>query len=351
MNLQSLVAGAFGRPSRRRVILSIAVGLAVSGISVAVLAAAVDLGEVFELLSSASIPLAALGVATLGLSMVARTARWRTLLPPDGAGRTSVAGLTPIVLVGYLGNSVAPLRLGEPLRALLAARRFRLGVPETLGSVALERIIDAGVLAAMMLVASLFVTLPGWLVQAGIVLVVAAVAAIALLYLAGPAARALGRSGTPDGSGGSLARRLWAGLKSNPRGVASATAWSVLVWALDGATFWLCAQALGIDVAWPGAFLVAGAATLASILPSGPAAVGTFEVGGLAAATAIGLGASAGLALVVLAHGLTVLSLIVAGALAWVVLQLTPAEQPPESGYTRTQPRPSSRRSSVVSEQ
>ena len=66
------------------------------------------------------------------------------------------------MLVGYLGNAVLPARLGEPMRAVIASRRERIGTTEALGSVLVERVIDIATLAVVGFVAALIVAGPAW---------------------------------------------------------------------------------------------------------------------------------------------------------------------------------------------
>jgi uncharacterized membrane protein YbhN (UPF0104 family) len=108
--------------------------------------------------------------------------------------------------------------------------------------------------------------------------------------------------------------RLAAGIRSNDRGAALALGWSLIAWALDGATFWLCAMALGLDLHPVAAFLVAAGASLGGIAPSAPAALGTYELGGTAVGVALGMSGADALAMVVLAHAATVLPILVAAA-------------------------------------
>jgi hypothetical protein len=68
--------------------------------------------------------IAILGI--IGAQLFLRTVRWRALLAIAHPVRPlRVATLLPILLIGYLGNAVLPARLGELIRAFLAARAER----------------------------------------------------------------------------------------------------------------------------------------------------------------------------------------------------------------------------------
>jgi uncharacterized membrane protein YbhN (UPF0104 family) len=318
---QSPGAHRTGRWLTARRLIAISVGLVLSALSALFLATVVDLNQAFALLRVADPLLASLAVLTLACSIVVRTARWGVLLPsPHGGVAVRVRTLIPIVLIGYLGNSIAPLRFGDALRAGVAARRFRLGLPETLGSVIAERLIDTAALTVVVVGTATWWHAPIWLVQSSAL--IAVVSAIVLLILYGLAA-GTGRVGS---SAGRLAghiqvathygRRLLTGARVPPPRLAASAALSVTAWLIDGVTFWLCAQALAIDAAWPVTMLIAGAAALGMAAPSGPAAVGVFELAGTAAGIALGMPAESALALVVFAHVLTVTPLVLTGLLS-----------------------------------
>jgi len=114
----------------------------VSVVAIWVVLRSVDLGSCATVLSHANpIPLAGC-LAVIATQIVLRSIRWRLLLPsPPGGGRTRVARIVPVLLVGYLGNAVLPARLGEPIRAYLVARREDLDAAEAFGSVVLERVV------------------------------------------------------------------------------------------------------------------------------------------------------------------------------------------------------------------
>jgi uncharacterized protein (TIRG00374 family) len=77
---------------------------------------------------------------------------------------------------------------------------------------------------------------------------------------------------------------------------------SVLAWILEGAVFACVLWSLRIDVPWPAAWLSLAAATLATLLPSSPGYVGTFDYFASLGLTGYGVEHSAAAAFAVLAH-------------------------------------------------
>lgn len=298
-------------------------GLATSAGAIALLVGAFDVGQVARALARADAAVASLAVLTLGCSIAVRTARWRFLLV--GMHTVPMSALARLVLIGYLGNSLAPLRFGDVLRVGLAARLFRLPTLEAAGSVIAERLIDTAALAVVIVIAVVSLQGPGWLVNTAGLIAIGCGAAILGAHLASPIAGRLSyRLRKQPGALATVrihAGRLGRAVRATPSRSAAAGGLSILAWVIDGLTFWMCAQSLGLDVSWPVTTVVAGTAALGMAAPSGPAAIGTFELAGSAAGVALGMSGENALALVVFGHALTVVPLVFAGALSLASLQ------------------------------
>lgn len=304
---------------RRRTVAVLALGLAVSMVAAWILNQLADLTAVGAVLSRVQPLLLVGGVLSLGLSMAVRTARWRVILP-HGPARPTVRQLLPFMIVGYAANAVAPLRAGDAARGVITARAFRLGMPETLGSVGLERLLDGLALGLLLLLASAGVVVPAWFSQASLIVAAAGIAILTGLLAFGLVVRSRGESGAGIG------RRVWRGARSDNARIARSFGWSLGAWCIDGLTFWLCALALGLDISPVVALLIAGGAALGSVAPSAPAALGTFELAGTAVAIALGLPATDALAVVVLAHAATVVPIMVTAVLVAASAGLTAAD-------------------------
>jgi uncharacterized membrane protein YbhN (UPF0104 family) len=300
--LPSLHAG------RHRLPIAIAIGVLVSVVAVLVLVQLIDASAVWLVLKDVNSLVVGAAVISLGVSMIVRTARWRAILPTGDAESPAIAALLPFVIIGYAANAIAPLRAGDVARGIITARRFSLGVPEVLGSIGLERLLDGFALAALLLAASIGVVVPGWFSQASIIVAVGAVAILAVLILIGQIRHSRIRQEQGVGP------RVWRGVRSDNGRIGRSLGWSLMAWCLDGVTFWLCAVALGFTISPVFALLIAGGAALGSVAPSAPAALGTFELAGTAVAVALGMEPSGAFALVVLAHAVTVVPILAAAA-------------------------------------
>ena len=230
------------------------------------------------------------------------------------------------MLVGYLGNAVLPARLGEPIRALLVARREGLVAMTAFGATMLERLIDIITLALVGLVAALAIGASWWIVTiAGGVRIVGLIGlgvlvAIGMARLSVLLATMLGRIGL-----GERTRRLqrWAHAFADgvdrgrdPVRLGKVMAISIVAWALDASIFWLVAQSLGIGIGFADAILIGAVAVLATAIPAAPGYVGTFELAATSTAAALGVPRPEALALALLVHVITVAPVALVGALA-----------------------------------
>ena len=97
------------------------------------------------------------------MQAVLRTFRWQALLPlRDRRSAVPAPRVGMAMLVGYLGNTLLPARLGEVIRAALIARIEEIPSAAALGSVLLERVTDVFVLALLGLGAAAAVAAPSW---------------------------------------------------------------------------------------------------------------------------------------------------------------------------------------------
>ena len=313
-----------GTPGRRY--LGAAVGIVVSLAALYVALRGVDLASAADRLKRAEpLPLGAI-VGVIAVQLILRTIRWRALLdiarPPSPIRLLS---LLPILLIGYLGNAVLPARLGEPIRAFLAARCERLDAGVVLGTVALERVLDTASLAVLAFGAALLVRAPAWLTEAAGLVALIGVLVVAALLTGGMGlfARLLVRAesrlpGRPLAAVLRFVRLVAHGADAagERRAVALALAISAACWLLDMTTFWLVGQSLGISLVPAAALLIAAVTVLGTALPSAPGYLGTFELAAAGTATLLGLPASAAFSLAVLAHVMAVAPSAFGGAMA-----------------------------------
>lgn len=307
------------------------IGLLVSLAAIAFLASVIDLRATVEVLGGTHLGWLAATLLMVPAQVLLRSQRWRLLLPrrPDGE-RPALRRVTPVLLVGQLANLVLPVKLGEPVRAYLMARREQLSLVRVFGSVLLERVIDMASLAPLAVLAALMVGAPGWMVSGAGLLALAGVI-LMLLLVASAVPRAIR---LVSRTGGPATRLRWVGRTLTTLGegasgsgrpaLALAIGLSTVTWFFVAGTFWLLGVSLDLGIDPVGAMLIATVATLGTAIPSAPASIGTFELATVAAAGALGVSGEHALALALLAHAVTTLPFAAAGmgAVAWMSISL-----------------------------
>ena len=230
------------------------------------------------------------GVAVYFVSVWFRAWRWGFLL--RGSKRVSANRLFPVVVIGYMGNDILPVRLGEVLRAYVLWRREGIHVGTTLTTAVLERLFDGLTMVLFVLFGLLFVPLSALLSQ---------LVTFASVFFFGALAVFLFLAAQPD-----LLRRIAnvlierlvparfrslllgfvegivAGLKSlrSGRDVLVLFGVTLWVWVLETCKYWLVSFAFAdLHLPYVGIMLMGGAINLLTALPALPGYIGTFETG------------------------------------------------------------------------
>ena len=265
------------------------------------------------------------GAATIAAVWV-RAWRWQMLLAP--IEKVSIGPLFSATMIGYFGNDVLPLRLGELMRAVAfgrdrASHGGRVDVSTALGSIAVERLLD--VVSALGF-AALVVPFSGGL--GGGIAAWSASAAIVIAAFGGllwasrsPWLRRLIQArieASRESRLGRLAASFLRGLlvlgegpKLLPIGIATA-----IIWALWAAAIWTVARAASIPLTWTESGVVLIATAVAVAVPGAPGYVGTYHAAVvLVTADVLGHPTAQAQAFAILSHASAWLPTVVIGAI------------------------------------
>ncbi len=306
-------------------ILRAAVGGAISVAALWLVLRGADLAKTGDILRTADLRWVALGLLLLSLDLGFRALRWQRLLRPIAT--VAYPAMLGYLLIGYLANNVLPARLGELVRVHYLGDREGISRVAALGTVVVERIVDLVAVVAIAAVALLVLSVHG--VIANAVLVGAAVTGLFLIVLAaGIVAHRLPGLDRMHGLVGrfpriaGLARSLQGGLAvaARPRTVGEAALATAANWTMSVLAFAAVGQAVGIQLSIAQAALIASGVALASAIPAGPSNLGTFEFAAQELGKAVGIDASAALALGVLVHVTILLVTSIGGAIAFIRL-------------------------------
>lgn len=291
-------------PDRRSArALQLTVGLAVTVVLVWWAFHKVDFADVWSTIRTVRVVPMLFAVAVATLPFFLRVPRWRLLLRNDDGTAISTGPLWHAIAIGFAANNVLPFRAGEVLRVGAVSRLARVPFAAALSSVAVERIIDALTVATLMGIGLVGGQLPNTVTlggstpvavvaqRTGILCLAALLVAIAAAWRRDLALRLFERL-TPSGRfGGAVlqfADRLLGGLGAlrDPRRALPVLGWSLVIWLVNAAAFYIGFQAFHFTVPFTGALILQGALMIGIAVPSTPGYAFVFE-GAIVAALAL----------------------------------------------------------------
>jgi uncharacterized protein (TIRG00374 family) len=259
-------------------LVQLIIGLACTLIFLAIAFYRVQLGAVSAALAGADPFWAAAAMLTYALNLALRAWRWQVILRPIAAIPYPIVARA--LLVGYGLNAVMPARLGELFRAEFFKKTFGLSRVWGLTSIVIERLFDGITVICCLGFGLLFAAaarpnaglLINVLVTGGVLFGVVLVAAV---NLSGSVmSRIIGRF---PGLSGHMAMvqqgfeilRTWRTLE-----VIGIT---LTIYVPDALTLWFLVKAVGLTLGFSDTLVLLGAASLSTLVPSGPAFLGTLQ--------------------------------------------------------------------------
>ncbi len=238
------------------------------------------------------------GLGVYFTGVLVRTWRWQYLLKP--LKRVSIATLFPIINIGYMGNNVFPLRMGEVLRSVVLKRREDVAISGSLATIVVERIFDAVVVVGFVLInlgqltglpgAGDFTQLGSLAIWAVAIFLVGLMVFILVAMFPKPTLRLIHgiinrimperwRESVSD-----IADRFLEGLMSlrSPKDALMIFLTSILIWILETGLYWCVDQALDLGLNFGQLMLLNGVVNLVLLIPAAPGGLGTFDAAGRA---------------------------------------------------------------------
>lgn len=268
------------------------VGLLVSILATVMLFYVVNPWEVIEALSHAN-PLAVVVCgATVLLAMWVKAVRWRLFFPEPEQIR--LRGVHEALYIGYMVNTVLPLRAGEVVRAFVAAQIERTNTSTALATVLIEKVIDLGTMGLLLfLLGLIFPDLPDSARYAAYLSGIGLVIAIGGIVFALAARQQATRLAVWFEARVSLLKKIGVSglLNAFLDGLAFAqkpvtlfwvAVWTLVQWTISASTVTLALLAVGITGSSPYellqmTLLVLVATNLSMAIPSAPGYVGVFH--------------------------------------------------------------------------
>ena len=311
----------------RRAWLRAILGIGISVLALWILLHSVDIGAAMDVVATANPVWVAAMVVIVMIDIASRGARWQVLLAPIKAiAYLRVVGYT---YVGYLANNVLPARLGELVRSRALGEGEGLSTTTVLGTVVVERVVDTVIVVALAALAVVVLSVRGVMTSA----VLLGGAFVALLVIGLGLAMALHRLPGADRVAAyasrwprlvEMARRLRDGLSvaARPRTLAGALLFSAVAWVASIGTFLAGGQAVGVELTLAQGALLSSGVALATIVPSGPGYLGTFELTAVGIASSFGVDRDAAFAMALLVHATILAVTTIGGVVAAIRLRV-----------------------------
>jgi uncharacterized protein (TIRG00374 family) len=313
--------------------LHLIVGLTVTAVLVWWAFHKVDFGDVWSTIRTVRVVPMLFAVALATLPFLLRVPRWRLLLRNDDGSAIPAGPLWHSIAIGFAANNVLPLRAGEVLRVGAVSRLARVSFAAALSSVAVERVIDALTVAALMGIGLVAGQLPGAVTlggntpvaavaqRTGILCLAVLLVAIAAAWRRDLTVRLFERLMPSGRFGGALVEfvdRLLGGLEAlrDPRRALPVLGWSLIIWLVSAAAFYVAFQAFHFTVPFTGALILQGALMVGIAVPSTPGYALVFEGAIVAALALFGVSTGPAFAFAVTYHITTFIPITALGAIS-----------------------------------
>lgn len=258
-------------------------GAIISVVFIGVFLYFVDFGEMLEAVRNANYLFLGIAIAIGFIWIAIRAQVWRTLL----RDRPSYSAVFWTVGEGYILNNFLPFRLGEIGRAFLLSRKSDMKFMEILPTIVIERAMDLGYSAIILLAAIPFVVGAEGAERIGVIVGVVILLGFILLYILARSNKwALdlfhklsARWPVLQRVGGSFLESFFAGLSVLTDGwlFLRFIFWMTLNWATAIVSYYFIIRAFFPETQITWAMFGLGAAAFGGAIPSLPGAVGTFE--------------------------------------------------------------------------
>jgi uncharacterized membrane protein YbhN (UPF0104 family) len=240
---------------------------------------------------------------TYAVNLALRAWRWQVIL--RGVAFLPYSTVARVLLVGYGLNTIMPARIGELLRAEFFKKTYGLRRMPVLTSIVVERLFDGLTVVGCLAIGLHFAARTGR-PAATLIDVVLAGGALSFAVLA--LALGFGRlrpcrlcQRFPRLADQLAAVELGLAILRSPQSVAVAIL-TLIIYVPDALSLWFVVKASGLGLGLPDTLVLVGAASLSTLLPSGPAFLGTLQFAYVLAIESAGAPAVIGVAAATLAQ-------------------------------------------------
>ena len=208
----------------------------------------------------------------LWCSVWLRALRWRWLFKKENS--PSIPSLYRAELIGYFGNNVLPLRLGELLRSYIVGKENHLSKSFVFGTVVLERLMDMLALISLALLLLLIYPLEesirGYVLWRGLITIFTLTIILFILYKI--------KRIKANHKILKILNQIIDGLLSiRKEKVIPVILSSLLIWCIYWMDVFLLQRAFQFNLSWAQVLMVLVISSVALSIPSAPGMIGTFH--------------------------------------------------------------------------
>jgi glycosyltransferase 2 family protein len=260
-------------------LIQLVIGLACTLFFLVIAFYRVELGAVRAALAGANLVWAAAATLTYAVNLALRAWRWQVILRPVAVIPYPVVARA--LLVGYGVNAVMPARLGELFRAEFFKKTYGLSRVWGLTSIVIERLFDGITVICALAVGLLCaaaarpnagllvnVLLTGGVLFGAILLVAFCLSGSMMSHIVGRFHRLSAHMAMVQQ--GFEILRTWRTLK--------VVAITLVLYVPDALSLWFLVKAVGLTLGLSDTLVLLGAASLSTLVPSGPAFLGTLQL-------------------------------------------------------------------------
>ncbi len=283
------------------------IGLIISGVFIYVSLRGVDFNALLKGLEEANYSFVAPSILLLILLTALRSLRWGVILSP--LKKVDQKTLFPITCIGYMAIVLIPMRIGEVVRPLLLSNKNKeVPLMSGLGTVVVERVLDALVLAAVLLAVIAVLPLPGWAVTSGIVVLGISLIIVAFMVLVMSKTNIKILPARLNTKLKGWLRSLADGFKitADPRRFSYILLLTVLTWITSAAVIYFLFPAYKLELPPVAALAVLSLTGLGIMLPAAPGFVGNIDYACILALSFFGVPKQDALVFAVIYHVLSI---------------------------------------------
>jgi len=258
------------------------------------------------------------------VSVWVRALRWKWLIAPIKNVSTKI--LFDATMIGYFGNNVLPLRMGELLRAYVVSNNASIPTSKVIGTLIVDRILDflaVIILAIFFLFFSELINIPIWTMVFSIILIFGLFITVLIVGNKNPNWESIKKRNKIFQS--NIGAKIFGIIKNMISGISvlnktpnkiGVYGFIVLLWSMYFGSFLLIVKGINLDLSIMNAGILYVLLTLSISIPAAPGYIGTYHAACVAALTnifSISLNASQSFA--VLSHAVIFVPFVIIGAI------------------------------------